>query len=1011
MSSGQVFTQMSLSGLGLYRNHPDMAMTPRWLVIQYGTLLIFMDEVSQVPEECVCLSGASYKRGGMLEGGEELISVDAKDDNGNPIKLELGMESYESPLWSAAIKLHSEAHIDVDASEIKTIVKASVDEYNDEVEAITAEVSFNKVPQYITVGVDDDVTEKVNEFLQKHAPTRVDEYFTLVENLVLKMLLESFQTTTDRQKKHAAFLRRKLSSVVVAEKRALSAEDHAGKISDSITIMDKNISILSQNLADAKEASESKSAEITRLAGLLTEAGETIKHEKERYEQLKSSSEHTTIHSYEEKLSESSNKMKELETELSRWRTADNGDNAVIRKELQYALKELKEARRQKVLKDKQLQEAKRDADKASYELRIMYGYQAGLKRGGSKGSGSVTPNKDSSTQLSPNSTSRTTPSATPPNESNEQISEIYERMQQTEDQLTLAVQDKEHMEESLRIMKREYDTTKQQLESAKNEAQRLRGVHGKDSEIHALEIRLNAVNTENKSMKSIIMKHRGEVQRLTNKLQEVRHAAIQAVQLLNTLNPDSKAMEMLSKAMAHSTLQASGPVSPNKSNISTASLSASTAIPSVSSPIMGRGLSPTMLITGKHGGSSIKGNMGYPMTSPPTATPMVAARRQWVLSDDIPNLDELIVVADIRLKILYMIFEKYSNDQNLITHSRFIRFAKEFALTPHASGQSVHNIAPQDAPMLVAGDIDLIFKAAIKSDPDDRKAPFGTGPRMFVKRSQTAAASNMVFHQFVHAISMLARKLYANVIEERYGTALEYLPSDQREPAALGLIVVLLNGKILKGLEIHNMVPFTLFFTETVIDTLARKADMYSTIADNAATLVQWFDAYADVFVPGALVGDPPTSISFKSILRFGQELGIVPFLARETQFFAMFEEVLLWRLIYGVRVLTSLPSELLTLSRVEISDIETSQAARLKEKNGKPTARTAAVGFPSADIPETLKSLGIESHKGSLGPATLTLFICIVAQQAFPAEPEGKRLEALFSWMSDSSGTPKST
>ena len=148
-------------------------------------------------------------------------------------------------------------------------------------EAITAEVSFNKVPQYITVGVDDDVTEKVNEFLQKHAPTRVDEYFTLVENLVLKMLLESFQTTTDRQKKHAAFLRRKLSSVVVAEKRALSAEDHAGKISDSITIMDKNISILSQNLADAKEASESKSAEITRLAGLLTEAGETIKHEKE----------------------------------------------------------------------------------------------------------------------------------------------------------------------------------------------------------------------------------------------------------------------------------------------------------------------------------------------------------------------------------------------------------------------------------------------------------------------------------------------------------------------------------------------------------------------------------------------------------------------------------------------------------------------------------------------------------------------------------------------------------
>lgn len=379
----------------------------------------------------------------------------------------------------------------------------------------------------------------------------------------------------------------------------------------------------------------------------------------------------------------------------------------------------------------------------------------------------------------------------------------------------------------------------------------------------------------------------------------------------------------------------------------------------------------------------------------------MIAARDQWDIYADVPYMDDIIAHHHIRLSIFHKLYEKYSSDQGVITHSRFIRFTKEYLLTPHASGASVQHVPPQHQPMLVAGDIDLIFKAAIKSDPEDHKAPFGTGPRMFVRRSQTSAASNMVFHQFIQAISMLARKLYAGFVEERYGTVLEYLPIDQREPAAQDLMVDLIKGKVLGGMAHQNMVPFPMFFVERTLMLLSTRSNMFGTLAECAPRLVQWFTSYADIRAPDTFDDDVSTYMSFKALLRFAHDFGLVPFLSRESQLFSLFEELLVWKRGQGERLLNLLPGELLRLAGAEVGDLSTPPTM---EHTKQP--RTAAIGFPSAVPPPSLKTLNIESHRGNIGPGVFGLLLVLVSVQGFPDHPEDARMDKLIDWMAQSAG-----
>ena len=66
----------------------------------------------------------------------------------------------------------------------------------------------------------------------------------------------------------------------------------------------------------------------------------------------------------------------------------------------------------------------------------------------------------------------------------------------------------------------------------------------------------------------------------------------------------------------------------------------------------------------------------------------------------------------------------------------------------------------------------------------------------------------------------------------------------------------------------------------------------------------------------------------------------------------------------------------------------------------------RTAALGFPSAIAPSSLRNMKLEAHKGTIGMASFGLFMTLVALQGFAQHDEDGRLENLIDWMAKSAG-----
>ena len=136
-----------------------------------------------MPEDVVSLSASKYQRTGeLLEKGEEAIALYCSSEDSNLKTLYIAVNSYESPLWMSTIKLHAEALESIDIS-AKEVLAWTLEDYSDQVEPITGEVSFNKIPQYITCGIEDDTSQQVTEFLEQHAPKRVAQYHGTVENV------------------------------------------------------------------------------------------------------------------------------------------------------------------------------------------------------------------------------------------------------------------------------------------------------------------------------------------------------------------------------------------------------------------------------------------------------------------------------------------------------------------------------------------------------------------------------------------------------------------------------------------------------------------------------------------------------------------------------------------------------------------------------------------------------------------------------------------------------------
>ena len=171
---------------------------------------------------------------------------------------------------------------------------------------------------------------------------------------------------------------------------------------------------------------------------------------------------------------------------------------------------------------------------------------------------------------------------------------------------------------------------------------------------------------------------------------------------------------------------------------------------------------------------------------------------------------DKLSQVVEERL--MYTVYDKYKAEASgLMPLSRLIRFAKEFGIIAGGDCEQIH-------PMLVAGDLDVLYKAALlvktnestKSKASSYHQHF-LAVRRNIKATNYAANQSMTVAQFIQLIREVANKMYANILEQQTCTTIEYLTPSQKAVASKAAMELLIQHKIFPTADRLGLIPWPL--------------------------------------------------------------------------------------------------------------------------------------------------------------------------------------------------------
>lgn len=171
---------------------------------------------------------------------------------------------------------------------------------------------------------------------------------------------------------------------------------------------------------------------------------------------------------------------------------------------------------------------------------------------------------------------------------------------------------------------------------------------------------------------------------------------------------------------------------------------------------------------------------------------------------------DKLSQVVEERL--LFTVYDKYKAEASgLMPLSRLIRFAKEFGIIAGGNCEQIH-------PMLVAGDLDVLYKASLlvktnesaKSKASSYHQHFLAVKRN-IKATNYAANQSMTVAQFIQVIREVANKLYANILEQQTCTSMDYLTPSQKAVASKAAMELLIQHKIFPTADRMGLIPWPL--------------------------------------------------------------------------------------------------------------------------------------------------------------------------------------------------------
>ena len=181
---------------------------------------------------------------------------------------------------------------------------------------------------------------------------------------------------------------------------------------------------------------------------------------------------------------------------------------------------------------------------------------------------------------------------------------------------------------------------------------------------------------------------------------------------------------------------------------------------------------------------------------------------------------DKLSQVVEERL--LFTVYDKYKAEASgLMPLSRLIRFAKEFGIIAGGDCEQIH-------PMLVAGDLDVLYKASLlvktnestKSKTSSYHQHFLAVKRN-IKATNYAANQSMTVAQFIQVVREVANKLYANILEQQTCTSMDYLTPSQKAVASKAAMELLIQHKIFPIADHLGLIPWPLLNLDKTLSVL----------------------------------------------------------------------------------------------------------------------------------------------------------------------------------------------
>lgn len=460
----------------------------------------------------------------------------------------------------------------------------------------------------------------------------------------------------------------------------------------------------------------------------------------------------------------------------------------------------------------------------------------------------------------------------------------------------------------------------------------------------------MDRLNEENESLNMQIESYREEIVRLQNDIEEIKASAVQAVTTLKSLsgNPRTQPQQAVgdTKTAQVSPMNRSTSKSPSKVP------GGSQAFPS---PV-------SLIVSGS--------------TSPSRRMSMKVRQLQSVA---VENATEVLSPV-VEERLLYSVFDTYKAEASgFMPLSRLIRFSKEFGIIPGGK-------VDQTGPMLVAGDIDVLYKISllVKTDAaDGTKTTAGSSyHKHFLAQRRTpkaihyAANSSMNVFQFIQVMRDAANKLYAGLIEQMTGTTLEYLAPAQREVASRAAMEMLIQKKILPVAGRMNLIPWPLLHLDRTICAIHESFEPFQALKLMSERIETWFLMYlSQTSSSTASSKGDIWGLSYKRISKFAHDVGMVPAILSEPQLYSIFDEILRWMKTDPELLWKALPQE---LSQLDLAQFEMHHWAAVSAKEDHGTA----------------------SSKGSLGILAFSLLLATVATQVFSSVAIEHRLTELFEW-----------